>query len=601
MPFKVGVSTGLYYIAHTEELSSTLKKIGYALTRGTSAIEISGEVPHEITYTEGKEAIALAKKQGLDLAFHGSLTIPMCVPETTYWRDAHDHLMKSVRSSVHSGCIYVNVHACLREWLELITYAGAKLEITMCDDRGRFISEILFENKRLRKWFSKNMWKIGEGQYPHYILSDAELMDASNRAHTEYRIKESREAERIRRRVIGEYIKTLPPEEAEAIRTGRKPPPPHIEKRIDDEIKAYAGKAGKEEAKKRREYIEVLVRKKLAKKKYKDRDWTIKTRARLNDAYKIMGNYLFFTKDPIWTAMVSMYQDTLSRYSMDYSDDDWLDDALKKAEDTNDRIFKEFYYAVIGAKYLEGHMRELLKWMNEEFIPKELKGKPELQEFARKLNIVIEIPDARDPSHAGLFILWHPKQVYAAVKTIRRELNTKMVWFNIDFEHVATQGVDVVSVLEDLAKRAPGFGRYIKVIHANAPNPLHSHYPIELGDTSIYRLLYILREAGMGEKELVYLIFERGGGKDPFQHAVDALKLMAKYLEKGTHPDKLPLDFYGLKETAGDVIRQGQIIRDHRFEPLKDLFELPEEEWGTLSTAAQKKAKREIFKKEELR
>ena len=215
MPFKVGVSTGLYYIAHTEELATILKKIGYALTRGTSAIEISGEVPHEITYTEGKEAINLAKKQGLDLAFHGSLTIPMCVPETTYWRDAHDHLQKSVRSSVHAGCIYVNVHACLREWLELITYAGAKLEITMCDDRGRFISEILFENKRLRKWFSRNMWKIGEGQYPNYILSDAELRDAWNRSHSEMRIQMQREVEKRRLKIRDDYLKTLPPEEAE--------------------------------------------------------------------------------------------------------------------------------------------------------------------------------------------------------------------------------------------------------------------------------------------------------------------------------------------------------------------------------------------------
>ena len=133
-----------------------------------------------------------------------------------------------------------------------------------------------------------------------------------------------------------------------------------------------------------------------------------------------MGNYLFFTNDPIWTAMVEMYRDTLSKYNINYSDDNWLDNALEKAENTNDRDFKEFYYAVIGAKYLEGHMRALLKWINDDFIKKELKDEPQLQEYARKLHIVIETPDARDPSHAGLFILWHPKQVYAAIKTIRK-------------------------------------------------------------------------------------------------------------------------------------------------------------------------------------
>ena len=602
MPFKVGVSTGLYYISRAEDLAGTLKKIGYALTAGTSTIEISGEVPHEITFTEGRDAIILANKQGLELAFHGSLTIPMCIPEMTYWRDAHDHLIKSVRSAVLSGGVYVNVHSCLREWLELITYAGSKLEVTMCDHAGRFISEVLFVNKRLRKWFAKNMWKIGEGRYPQCILSDAEYRDAQYRAHSELRIKQQRENEAVRKKIIEEFIKSkkLSPDEANAVRTGRILPR-KIERKIVEAQEMRAGQSGTEEALRTRKYIEDAVRKKLARDDFKDRDWTIKTHARLSDAYKIMGNYLFFTNDPIWTAMVEMYRDTLSKYNINYSDDNWLDNALEKAENTNDRDFKEFYYAVIGAKYLEGHMRALLKWINDDFIKKELKDKPQLQEYARKLHIVIETPDARDPSHAGLFILWHPKQVYAAIKTIRKQLHTKRVWMNIDFEHVATQGVDVVNTLRDLKKMAPDFGRYIKVIHANAPNPLHAHYPIELGDTTIYKLLYICREAGMGKKELVYLIFERGGGKDPFQHAVDALKLMAIYLEKNVPTEKLPLKFYGLKETAGDIIRQGQIIRAHRFEPLKDLFEIPEEDWGTLSSAAMKKGKREQFKKEELR
>ena len=61
------------------------------------------------------------------------------------------------------------------------------------------------------------------------------------------------------------------------------------------------------------------------------------------------------------------------------------------------------------------------------------------------------------------------------------------------------------------------------------------------------------------------------------------------------------MDFYGLKLTAGDVERQRQIMMDHRFEPLKDLLEVPEEEWGFLSSAATKKGKQKEFRKEELR
>ena len=78
---------------------------------------------------------------------------------------------------------------------------------------------------------------------------------------------------------------------------------------------------------------------------------------------------------------------------------------------------------------------------------------------------------------------------------------------------------------------------------------------------------------------------------------------MAKFLEMDTPPEELPLEFYGLDKfsTAFDVERQKQIMMDHRFDVLKDLFEVPEEDWGLLSTSAVKKGKKEIFKKEELR
>jgi hypothetical protein len=150
-------------------------------------------------------------------------------------------------------------------------------------------------------------------------------------------------------------------------------------------------------------------------------------------------------------------------------------------------------------------------------------------------------------------------------------------------------------------KNIPDIGNYILSVHANYPSTLHSHYPLEVGDTVLYRLLLYCRKAGMGRKHDVFLIYERGGGQDPFQRSVDALRLIAKYLEKDCEVEDLPLEFFGLQNAAGDVIRQSQIIMDHRFDPLKDLFMIPEEEWGTLSSSAKAKGRAEIFKKEELR
>jgi len=368
-------------------------------------------------------------------------------------------------------------------------------------------------------------------------------------------------------------------------------------------MKEVTEESGREESTLRKKYTDELIRKKLAKDTYEKRRWRIDTMGRLVDVYKIMAHHLFFTKDPQWLSMAEVYKDVLDKYKIDYSDDDWLTTSWNKAERDNDGVFKEFFYAVVGAKFLEGHLKSLLDWINNDYINKELKGDPERQKIAENLQVTIEIPDARDPKYAGRYMLSHPRQIYSAVKTTRKVLNTDRVWMTIDNEHLATQGYDPWIEGEKLVKNYPDFGKMVHSVHCTYPTPLHSHYPIELGQTEVYQLLWFVRQAGggRGSKRPLYLIFERGGGDDPFRQSVDALKLMAKFLEKDVPPDELPLEFYGLEKTAFDERRQSQIMMDHRFDILKDLFEVPEEEWGLLSTAAVKKGKKEIFKKEELR
>ena len=119
----------------------------------------------------------------------------------------------------------------------------------------------------------------------------------------------------------------------------------------------------------------------------------------------------------------------------------------------------------------------------------------------------------------------------------------------------------------------------------------------------LYELLWNLRTTGLGKTSTSYLIFERGGGDDPFKSSIDNLKIMAHFLNKDTHPSKLPLEFYGMKgPTAGDLMRQTQIVRDHAWEPLKDLMEMSEEDWTFLSQTAIKKGKKpEAWKRAEFR
>ena len=97
----------------------------------------------------GVEIRKMAEKQGVDILMHSSLTIPMGIPERSDWRDAQDHIEKSIRSAVQSGAKYVDFHSCLNIWLELMTYTSRKLTMSFCDHEGHFISRILQQSKSL--------------------------------------------------------------------------------------------------------------------------------------------------------------------------------------------------------------------------------------------------------------------------------------------------------------------------------------------------------------------------------------------------------------------------------------------------------------------
>jgi sugar phosphate isomerase/epimerase len=582
MPFKIGVTSGLYYIARGEELASAVRKLGYGLTRGTSAIEIALDVPHEITETDGVELRQIARKQEVDVLIHGSLTMPFEVPERGEWRDAHDHMQKSIRSAVFAGGKYVNFHACLNIWLELMTYAGRKLTMTFCDHEGRFMSHILAEVPKLREWFIEKR----SNEYFRDILSQKEIQEVSAKASVA-------RGEVWAKDEIGKRVEAL------ARKLGRQI--------TEEEYKKIMENVNRQASLQQSEIFDSALKSAIRDKLSRNARWdTEELRAAavgVIDGYILMGHYMFFTKDPIWVEMAELYKEHLAPYKLNYEDPNWLSEAWHDAQQSNDRKFKEFFYGTIGAKFLEGHVKRIFEWMNGEFIQKELKGKPELIEIARNLNITFETPDARDPTHAGLFVLWNQRQIYVAVKNIRKKFNTNKIWMLVDFEHMATQGVDPVKDMEEIMKKIPDFGTLAVAVHANAPNPGHAHLPLELGDIRVYKLLYYLYKTGFtkdpsGKEKMAYVIYERGGGEDPFKQSVETLRHVITYVQKDTHPYNLPAEFFGVKgHVAGSIVRQEQIIRDHAWEPLKDLLEMPEEEWGLLSSSAVKKGKAKEWEK----
>jgi len=597
------VTTGLFTIVRTEELGTTIRKLDYALTRGASAVEIAGDVSHEVTETEGRQIRYIAKKQGIEILWHGSLTIPMCIPERAEWRDAQDHLAKSVRSAVYAGAKYVNFHACLNIWLELMTYAGRKLTLVFCDHQGNFIGKVLKENKDLRDWFVDNRWE----EYVHDVLSREEITKETARSHAE--------ADTARREEVPRQLRAarIPEEIIHYIETrGTIPHPPAISQQLYHKIRRIIETVIEQfsivSAEMDKDYIKEAMRKKLAK----GTRWhseELRGVVGVIDGYHIMAHYMFYRKDKMWKKMAQMYKDVLDKYKINYGDKNWLDKAWRQAERTNDRQFKEFFYAVVGAKFLAGHLERLEKWLKDDFIKNELtkiknpSERDELITIAKNIKFAIELPDARDPMHAGLLLLWHPKQIYAAVKTIRESMGTDRVWILEDWEHLATQGLDPIKEAEELVRIAPDSGEITLAVHANAPNPMHGHMPLELGDIRIYQLLYYMRQTGFGKKDKVYVIYERGGSKDPYQESVTVLRLAVKFLEQNIHPDELPEEFFGMKgPVAGDFDRQKQIMQEHAWEPLKDLLEIPQEEWTFISQTVSKRGKKpELWEKGEFR
>jgi hypothetical protein len=593
---KIAVSTGLFGIAHPEDLATVVRKVGYGLTRGAGAIEIGGDVPHEVDYSEGHEIRYIAKKQKIDINMHGSLTVPFCIPEMVQWQEADDHIHKGLKSAVYAGAKYIDFHACLHFWLEMMSYVGARLEIIMCDWDGRFIGELLYENELLREYFIEKYWDkydsliMGEEIRPIYYEVEVE----SNRKAREMREKGLLTEENLAEK-IGEIHTDL------------------LKKRIKEEL-----------------------RKKLSHPEQKKREWYYlgRTRGDYIDICAFIINYLYFKQDSIWLEMVKIYKDVLKPYIDEFGSIEdpsknmfFLRNSLERANEKGDLKFKEFYYGVIGAKFLQGHLIAACRWMAESTPKYKNRGLPsiiknemkmikppnmekeykELMDILKNLKIAIEMPDARDAREAGRYMLWKTKQIYVAVMQTRKALKDEgnpywdKISMLVDFEHIATQAIDPVEELTDLVDNFPDAGRYVACVHANNPSPLHSHYPIQLGDDRIYRLLWILKEAGMGEDQLTYILFERGGFKDPFKHAVTALKIMIKFLKEDIPPDKLPPEFYGVSPRGLLAEeRQWVTIFQNAMNPLKGLLKIPEEEYTALGRAATEEGKRpEEWKKEE--
>jgi hypothetical protein len=284
-------------------------------------------------------------------------------------------------------------------------------------------------------------------------------------------------------------------------------------------------------------------------------------------AYTIIAKWMQKNDDPLWKNIVNK----------DIPDNKLMDiDEVK------------VWVPAVSAKYMLGHFRPIKGSRFEDPIP--------LLENARGKDLGMYFVFETQMGGSGLEgyqRLSHPRDMIFLCK----EIGSKWVAVCFDFEHVLSQDIDP----EDEIKSIPdGMGKYVKVCHLGWPTPhIPAHMPIPLGSEGqeyLYKRLYELRQKGMMD---AYFIFERAGaGRET---TILALRMIKRYLEQNRDPSKLDLEFYGMDDKTPDVKRQQVVVRDHFFDPMKGMLNVPEEEYTFLSKAATEKGKSEIWKKEQYR
>ncbi|MBI4176899.1 MAG: hypothetical protein HY516_00875 [Candidatus Aenigmarchaeota archaeon] len=283
---------------------------------------------------------------------------------------------------------------------------------------------------------------------------------------------------------------------------------------------------------------------------------------------------------------------------------------------SHDRRVQALVSTVVAMEYIDGHFSALMQYRNPDTgkftIEKSKDGSPiTVKEYIKvnKFVVTFETPQI-EQKQEGLLRIVRSEHIYHLVKKIRtfkgdKNFLSDYVFISLDFEHMLTHNLNIDLELDELP---PDGGFLCKVIHVGQPKPIHpAHAPIYVGSEAqelIYRYLYKLRSKGFKDG---WVVFERGGGQSPLEwmrSSVYAMRLIVEYLEKETHPDKLPPEFYGVSpESEFSEQRQMSVIQNHFFAPLAGTLAVPEEEHTFLGRVATERPglTPEKWKKEELR
>jgi hypothetical protein len=631
MSYKIGVSSGWWGIAKSEELLGLARKIGSTATYGVNFVQVDFESVAEFQEPDiVKNIKRLIDTLQVDWGMHGEIGEMMALESALeiLWRHSHRRLHQ------YLDTIYLKfwVEGDYREYIPryIVFHASNTLTIAMIVERYRYAgqmtvtpfgdanwAEFISKNKGLKEWVEKSnllYFLIGKES----ALGFVSIEEIKDRVFTWVREKKETQ-EKIKKR-MNELIKEgKSPEEAEEI----------ARREVSEEIR-------KEEAKYAWEFFRDITRLRFAEGSITFEDI----------AYLIVARYLFEERnnpnEPLWNLFFPNYS---TESGWEKLEEDLMGKEVKFFDVKKGEVrLPPQIVALVAARYVLGHFTEKNK---EEFIAEERRqlerilSKEKLKEIEekflkktpfeklailnnliaekigkgkRKLMILFENPELKTAGEEGLQRLIHAIDIYRMVKAAEQIAKDVYLGMVFDQEHYLHNNLDPINEIKGLKDEAKDLGKFLLVFHVGAPKPYHpAHEPIDIGSEAqywIYKYAFELRKLGFGVKENEGIfIFERGGargGQYPAQfigQSAAALRIIVNFLEKDVEPEKLPLEFYGV--SSQEILseeRQLAIVKEHFFDPLKGLLQVPEEEYTFLGSKAIEKGKRpEEWKKEELR
>jgi len=558
MTLKVGISSGIFQAIPDEqkvEYVTLDKKAQYCIYKGVQFVQIDLESVAEFKAPDLKENMKKIGDMGITFGIHSetrAFGVEVAELDSSIaldYRYGHERLEEILENSGEIGSKYLLIHSSESQPFRLL---GRALQPSiLVDIWGRPLKAFLEdkENEWIIEWFIG-----GEGKFIIVEMFGVSLEERVRRAREDH-------------------------DEWYNISSGGKSAPEEQLKPIGEREKKRVS----------RHFLDFIESRSLhyGPERY---------------AYYVMAKWMERNDDPLWNKIINA---TVEFFASEDGKtvDEWL--KMKNIEKDKDgkwtidnKEFREDYrlwVPAVSAKYIWGHF-------NQDKCPDGKGPYRDIKEIIKKYNmpIVLETPMA----HRGVeewLRLPNPVQMYHLVE----EIGPDYIQLAMDFEHMLSIRLEPEKVIKMLPD---GAGEHVMVIHAGYPAPLTpAHIPIPLGSEQqmyLYKMMYELRKKGFGKgKKDFFIVFERGGGRDPVQQSITALKLIVEYLEKDTEPDKLPKAFFGISpELPISEKRQWVNLFHHALDPIKGMLKIPEEEHTFMSRAAIEAGKRpEEWKKEEYR